>query len=624
MSLKKKLLPALIAGALSTAAATASAVPFTGVFVFGDSLSDAGLYRPGLAALVGAQAAAGLGRFTTNPGPVWAEIIAQTYGGNGAPSNAGGGNYAQGGMRVALPSPASLVGPGGAQRPVSTQITEFLATRGGAADPGALYSVWAGANDIFANSGLLQAGAIDVATFSANLQAAANAQIAQIGRLRAAGARYILVFNIPDIGITPGFVGTPGAAQATQAAAGYNTALFTGLQATGQRVIPVDAFSILNDVRANASAFGFTNVTGVACLPVGSSSLTCSAANSVPGSAQTYLFADAVHPTSAAHRIIADVVVALIEGPNSYSVMAEVPLSSRAAHIRTLDQGIQNGRSAAVGKISPFVAYDKTNFDIAANSLSPATDTKNTAGTIGLSMRVSEAATVGIAVGTSKAEARMPRGGFDVKETDFSVFASGKWGGFYGSLTGTYSNLAFDNIRRVIPLGQVTRVATSSTKGANSSFALMGGYDWNVGMLTVGPVFGHTVQAVDVNSFTETNATGSTALLRIFDQQRDSQVTSYGVRASLNLGAFTPFVRFTEDRENRDAQRFVSANPVTVVSGNSYDIPAYRAAPKWSTATVGLRGRFAERIAVSVAYQKVSGRTGIKQDGVSAALSIDF
>ena len=111
MALKRKLITTLVAGALAAAATSASAVPFTGVIVFGDSLSDAGAYRPGLTALVGAQAAAGLGRFTTNPGPVWAELIAQTYGGNAAPFNAGGTNYAQGGMRVALPSPASKATP---------------------------------------------------------------------------------------------------------------------------------------------------------------------------------------------------------------------------------------------------------------------------------------------------------------------------------------------------------------------------------------------------------------------------------------------------------------------------------------------------------------------------------
>ena len=105
----------------------------------------------------------------------------------------------------------------------------------------------------------------------------------------------------------------------------------------------------------------------------------------------------------------------------------------------------------------------------------------------------------------------------------------------------------FDNVRRSIQLGQVTRVATSDTKGANSSFSFMGGYDWTFGKVTVGPFIGHTSQAVDVNSFSESGA--GSAGLKIFDQKRDSQVSSVGLRASVNLGAFTPFVRFSQDKE---------------------------------------------------------------------------
>lgn len=622
MSLKKRLLTTLVAGTLSAAATSAYAVPFTGVIVFGDSLSDAGAYRPGLTALVGAQAAAGLGRFTTNPGPVWAELIAQTYSGNAAPFNAGGTNYAQGGMRVAQPSPASLLGPGGAQRPVSTQITEYLTATGGTADSRALFAVWAGANDIFANLGAFSAGAIDATALQNNVLGAAQAEIAQIARLRAAGAKYILVFNIPDIGVTPQFAGTSTAGSVTALAAGYNVTLFTGLQANGIKVIPVDAFSILSDVRANASAFGFTNIAAPACQPVGSSSLTCSAANIPAGAANTYLFSDGVHPSTGAHRVIADVVKSLIEGPNAYSVMAEVPLSTRAAHIRTLDEGIAQGRNAAVGKITPFAAVENSKYDIGTNALSPATDTKNRAATVGVSMRVAEDATVGLGAGTSKGEARMPGGGFDVKESTFSVFASGKWNGFYGSLTGSFANLKFENVRRSIQLGQVTRVATSDTKGANSSFSFMGGYDWNFGNLTIGPFIGHTSQAVDVNSFSETGA--GSAGLKILDQKRDSQVSSVGLRASVNLGAFTPFVRFSQDKENRGEERFVSANPLTVTSGNTYDIPAYRPDTKWTTAVIGVRGKLADRIGLSVAYHKVSSRENLKQDGVTASVAVDF
>ena len=137
MKTKKRVLPALVFSLFASfAAPDTQAAQFSGVYVFGDSLSDAGYYRGFLASLgLPAPVVAQLGRFTTNPGPVWSEIVTQYYGFAPAPSNVTGGNiFAQGGARVASSSTATP--PNAAQRPVSTQIGEYLARTGGTADPG--------------------------------------------------------------------------------------------------------------------------------------------------------------------------------------------------------------------------------------------------------------------------------------------------------------------------------------------------------------------------------------------------------------------------------------------------------------------------------------------------------
>ncbi|MBP8120200.1 MAG: autotransporter domain-containing protein [Burkholderiales bacterium] len=632
MSINKRLIPALVGAALAMGASSASAVSFNGVYVFGDSLSDAGYFRPFLSAIgLPAGTVATFGRFTTNPGPVWSELIAQYYGGNPNASNAGGGIYAQGGARVAVDS-SSTPPVAATQRPVSTQITEYLNANAGKADARALYGVWAGANDIFQNFAAIAGGTVNPATF---LPALATTEIQQIGRLSAAGAKYILVFNLPNLGATPQFsasnpqVGPAGSAAATQLAAGFNTSLFTGLQAAGIRVIPVDTFALFNDVIANAAAFGFTNTTGVACLPfppfaATSSSQFCGPTNlAASNAASTYVFADGVHPTSAAHAITADFVKSLIDGPNAYSSMAEVPLSSRAAHIRTLDEGLQQGQSAHVGKISVFAAGEGSKFDMSRTSLGPQTDTKNKALTVGVTMRASEAVTVGLGVGKTEGEANMGGvGRFDVDESAFSIFASAKLGGFYGNFTGSLADVKFDNIQRTIKLGQVTRTATSSTKGSNGSTSVTLGYDFGLGKLSVGPFGTVTSQHIKVNAFTE-NGAGS-ANLNILEQDRRSRVGSFGARASFNLGNWTPFARVSMDKEYINEDRFVSANPVSVTAGNTYDIPGYKGDDKWVTGVVGIRGKLADKVGLSVVYTGISSRSNIKQDGVTASVSFDF
>jgi outer membrane lipase/esterase len=82
---------AATAVALALAAGNASA-QFTNIFFFGDSLTDAGSFKPVLPP--------GTGLFTTNPGPIWAQVLAQRYGLTAIPANQGGTDFAEGGARV--------------------------------------------------------------------------------------------------------------------------------------------------------------------------------------------------------------------------------------------------------------------------------------------------------------------------------------------------------------------------------------------------------------------------------------------------------------------------------------------------------------------------------------------
>src|SRR6476620_5579578 len=140
---------AATAVALTLAASTASA-QYSNIFFVGDSLTDAGSFKPVLPP--------GTGLFTTNPGPIWAQVLAQRYGLTAIPANQGGTNYAQGGARVTGLPGVPAAPPTGTAVPIATQVNQFLLT--GPADPNALYGVWGGANDILYNLGALQAGAI--------------------------------------------------------------------------------------------------------------------------------------------------------------------------------------------------------------------------------------------------------------------------------------------------------------------------------------------------------------------------------------------------------------------------------------------------------------------------------
>jgi outer membrane lipase/esterase len=637
MKMKTRILPALLlslfAGAMAPEAAAQQ--QFTRVVVFGDSLSDAGYYRPFLASLgLPASVVATLGRFTTNPGPVFSEILTTYYtGATPAPSNVTGGLiFAQGGARVALASP--LTPPGQAQRPVSTQVGEYLGANGGAADPNALYSVFAGANDIFVNLGAFSAGGITQAQLQTNVLAAATAEVQQIARLRAAGARYIIVSGLPDIGGTPQFAAADAATRGavTQLSAGYNTTLFSGLASAGIRVIPIDSFTFFTELRNNAAAFGITNTTGLACGPFPPittattiSSQFCGPTNLVAANAATtYLFADGVHPTTVVQGLFAQFVEGMIDGPIAYSTLAEVPMRTRAGQLRTLSDAFSSRKAGDTG-LSVFVSGDRGNFDVDSGTPGIGVDSRNTSATLGVTARLSESALLGVAVGTTHGDGSFGggRGGFTSKETVFSLFGTAKWRGLYGSAVVSVSDIDFDNMHRDIVLGSVTRTASASTGGSNASAYFAAGYDFSFGRLSIGPTVSVSTQSITINSFDETGAASSN--LRIGEQKKRSEVWSAGVRASANLGGWTPWLRITADKERRDDPRFINAMPLTMVAtGGTYDLPAYSPDRDFVTGAVGINGTMMERVGLSLAYYKVSGRSGIKEDGISALLSYRF
>ena len=101
MTSSRKPLRTLLAVALALAAAPVFAqdAPFSQTVFFGDSLTDSGHFRPALIGLVGPNGAL-IGRFTTNPGLVWSEYLADHYGTDATSDNQGGTNYAVGGARA--------------------------------------------------------------------------------------------------------------------------------------------------------------------------------------------------------------------------------------------------------------------------------------------------------------------------------------------------------------------------------------------------------------------------------------------------------------------------------------------------------------------------------------------
>jgi phospholipase/lecithinase/hemolysin len=277
------------------------------VYAFGDSLSDAGNIS---LATLGNLPVAGVysgGRFSN--GNVWVQDLAQNLGLPApTPSLAGGTDYAYGGAEtgataVHAANPSDL----------PSQLGQFVASVPNPS-PTALYTVWAGSNDVLDIANSTQTPAQQ----QASVQQAANNEVGFIDGLIAHGAKDLVVMGVPDLGKTPYEMARPASdAASSTLAQSYNSDLGAALQqimATGAASIDyVSSYTLLDTAVANPAAYGFTNVT----QPVWNGNLTDSNSGTLAatGAAQNgYLFFDDLHPTAAGHSLLAAAVTQSLTG----------------------------------------------------------------------------------------------------------------------------------------------------------------------------------------------------------------------------------------------------------------------------------------------------------------------
>lgn len=585
--------PRPIRAALAVALAAAAAVPafaaepFSRTVFFGDSLTDSGYFRPVLTQpqVVGPGGAI-LGRFTTNPGLTWAEHVADRYGTRAEPNGNGqtGDNYAVGGARVAVDTATAL----GSVPSLRTQVGRYLAANGGRADANALYTVWGGANDLFAVSAApAQAQQI--------IGAAVTAQVGLVATLQGAGARYVVVPSIPDLGLTPqSRAGGPVAmATGTTLASTYNSALYGGLASQGLRVIPVDTFHFLQEVSAAPALYGFANVTSAACraqpAPAGDSSLFCNPNSYVtPSAADSYLFADGVHPAARAHEMIADLAVAMIDGPQQIAILPQ----SAAMTGRARADRINNRLSLAPARAEGRSWWADVRADMQRYDHGDAYDGVGPALTAGLDWTTGDL-TFGGFVGYGKQgnDWGMRRGSWDQAETTLGGFVGWRAdGGAWANAQLSYTWLDVDS-DRTVQIGPVTRLHRGQADGSNTTAAFAAGWNFGAGALQHGPVLSLVGQRIKLDGFAESEPTLSSSLAYPA-QDIDSLIGSAGWQFAVAASdTFRPYARLTIDREFEDAPAEAFAQAQSLPSTLPYAVPARGYDNSYATATLGTQTR---------------------------------
>ncbi|CAI1779571.1 Lipase 1 precursor [Serratia quinivorans] len=582
--------PAVLAVAI-LCSMTTPVLAYDQLYVFGDSLSDTG----------------NNGRFTydSNKHLLYDEVLAQRIGAALVASDNGGDNYAAGGG-VAVPAlnPADNT---------QDQVQSYLNRVNGRADGDGLYIHWIGGNDLAA-AALNPTTAPGVAYNSAAAAAAqvhsllnAGAGTVIVPTVPNIGSTPQLMELIIQQALTPVQSAAVQAAYATlnslatpnndsrtqaihqaltaaaaqgsaipqvqQAIAAQLIAAFDSLSAqAGQltdfynqsedrllaqgsgNIVRVDVNKLFSEAIANPAQFGFTNTAGMACPP-GVSSAVCSSA--MPGfdSSQSYLFSDHFHPSPQAHQLIADYIQAVLDGPAQVVALNQATAAMARDSRATLDSRFQQLRNGGnpQGALGVFGGYAGQHYDYSSNLAAGDGNATTHNLTVGVDYQLTDGWLIGALISGSNDD-QQPSSRYEYKArgllfsafTGLNVFEHG-----WVNADLHYATMDYDDIRRSMQLGSLTRTETGSTDGKQWGARVTAGYDFPVtSYLTTGPMAQFAWDYSNVSGYSE-DGNDSTAM-RFNDQNYHSQIGALGWRLDSNFGLFNPYAEVSYQHQFGD------------------------------------------------------------------------
>ena len=278
------------------------AEPFDEIVIFGDSLSDNGNLMVIEDQPVPDPELYYQGRFSN--GRVWVEYLSDPKRLNTLLDD-----RAFGGAMTNSSIPPGLI----------AQVIGYITAENNSLSQETLFIIWIGGNDCLYGDRDYQASVINTKK--------------AMDRLAEAGARHMLVLNLPDLGTIPKELGQPGAIEKTEFSVNFNAELANTLDEFSVKYpeisfYEVDIYSFFRKIQNDPAAYGFTNITDP--------SPNFDLPNNFDGAG--YLFWDDIHPTTRMHALIADQVFE--------DLKSQVPITTEDNSKNNPNDDSENGAAA--------------------------------------------------------------------------------------------------------------------------------------------------------------------------------------------------------------------------------------------------------------------------------------
>lgn len=644
----KRVLTPLAFACLLASATSAQAGAYSGMVVFGDSLSDAG-QRPE------AGATSNPVRHTNRVGPGFgpgeaygytspmlindrlglAPQVASTNVVRALNGQADGDNWAVGGYRTEQIYNSitgvfdPVTGIGGSQvragldysDPLIRQRDGYLVNlrnHGLSIDPDTLFYLNGGGNDF------LQGLIVD----DPSARAAAGRLVDGMRALQVAGGRYFMVPLLVDVAspVTGGVVNT---AQVPLAQA-FNAELAMQLFAVRAEVIPLNVPLLYREVLADPAAFGFDptqNLLGTCFAGCGGGVNPVHGLGSATPDPDRLIYADYVHPTTAMQQILADQGYSILAAPWELSLLPQVAETAlRGSQERLRQQWLADwGAWQTVGRWRGFVDGTARSADLDGTDTSAAGDVSGKGLSLGGSYRLAERWRIGAALDVQDQDLQLGSRDSDYGLRSYlaSAFAQYQDGLLWGDVTLSASHLDYQDLERRFALGQTTRTERGDTDGQLLALGGRLGVELDLGEphLSFSPFVSADVARLEVNGYREEGA--SSTALSYDDQTRDSRRLGLGVQARFRLAEDAElFGEVVQEKEFEDEQSDVDMRLNSVV-GVDFSLKGVEREEHLTRVAFGLRQRLAPELALQVGYDyRKAGDDALH--GIGLSLSLDW
>lgn len=619
---------------LASTQALAAPSPYSTLIVFGDSLSDAGQF-PDFSGPPGTSQ-----RFTNRgPNGEYAAvspmllggqlgIAASELGASTAPLNPAlgrpdGNNWAVGGYRTdqiyesITGSSQTVIPPGNPGAGTVLRERPGYLAGGLRADPNALYYLTGGGNDFL--QGLV--------TTPISAAAAADRLAASAHALQQGGARYIMVWLLPDLGLTPAFSGTPMQQPLSQLSAVFNQELVQQLGQIDAQIIPLNVPLLLQESVNAPEQFGLAvgqNLVGTCYNGNGCVENPLYGINSATADPEKLLFNDSVHPTSTGQKLIADYAFSILAAPWELTLLPEMAHASLRAHQDELRNQWQ-GSWQPVGQWQAIVAAGGQNLDIDSQHSSAKADGHGYNLTLGGSYRLDDAWRIGVATGVYQQKLEAGEYDSDYKldsylATTFAHYQKNQW---WADAALTGGHLDYGDLKRTFALGINQRSEKGDTNGELWAFSARVGYNLAApgSQWSLSPFISADYARVKVDGYEE-KGTRATAL-SVDDQDRESRRLGLGLQGNYQVGPNTLlFAEVAHEHEFEDDRQDLTLH-LNSLPGNDFTLTGYTPQSNMDRASLGLSQTLAPGLALRGSYNWRKSDE-LTQQGINLALSVEF